>query len=213
MTRSSPIRVVLADDHAVVRSGLGAVLKAHDDLCLVGEAGSGEQAVRLCEEHRPDVVVMDLVMPGMDGVAATRAILERCPETRVLVLTSFKEKGLVRRALAAGAVSYVLKNISADQFVAAVRSTMGGHRTVSPEAMEALIQPGTEPAPDEQCLTPREHEVLALVATGLTNAQISERLIVTESTVRYHVGNIMSKLRVSSRTEAATLALRNGLVA
>jgi NarL family two-component system response regulator LiaR len=212
MTQSNPIRVVLVDDHAVVRSGLGAFLLAFDDLELVGEAGSGEEAVRLCEQVYPDVILMDLVMPGMDGAAATRAIRERCPQVQVIALTSFKEDELVQGALQAGAISYLLKNVSADELADAIRAAHAGRPTLAPEAAQALVQAASHPPPPGHDLTPREREVLALMVEGLSNPQIAERLVVSRSTVKFHVSSILSKLGVDGRTEAVALAVQNHLV-
>ncbi len=212
MNESTPIRVLLVDDHAVVRSGLGAFLLAFDDLDLIGEASGGEEALRLCEQLQPDVVLMDLVMPGMDGAAATQAIRERCPQVQVIALTSFKEKELVEGAMQAGAIGYLLKDVSADELADAIRAGHAGRPTLAPEAAQALIQATREPPRPGFDLTQREGEVLALLAEGLTNPAIAERLVMSRSTVKFHVSNILSKLGVSSRTEAVALALQHNLI-
>ena len=212
MNETTPIRVMLVDDHAVVRSGLGAFLLAFDGLELVAEAGSGEEAVRLCEQTRPDVVLMDLVMPGMDGAAATRAIREHCPEIQVIALTSFKDKDLVEGALQAGAIGYLLKNVSADELAEAIRAAHAGRATLAPEAAQALIRATREPPAPGHDLTPRERDVLALMIEGLSNPEIAERMVVSRSTIKFHVSNVLSKLGVTSRTEAVSLALKHNLV-
>jgi NarL family two-component system response regulator LiaR len=213
MTDQNPIRVMLVDDHTVVRSGLSAFLWAYDDLELVGEASSGERAVQLCEQFQPDVVLMDLVMPGMDGATATGLIREKCPQIQVIALTSFKEQELVEGALKAGAIGYLLKDVTADELANAIRSAAAGKPTLSPEAAQVLIQatraPAEKPGFD---LTDREREVLALMVEGLNNNQIAERLVISVSTAKFHVSSVLSKLRVNSRTEAVAVALQNKLV-
>jgi NarL family two-component system response regulator LiaR len=211
---SDPIRVMLVDDHAVVRSGLSAFLLAYDDFELVGEASTGAEAVRLCQQVHPHVVLMDMVMPEMDGATATHIIRESYPEVQVIVLTSFKENELVHAALEAGAIGYLLKNVSADELANAVRAAHAGRPTLAPEATQALIDTATHASPLKlgHDLTPREKEVLALMIQGLNNSDIAERLVVSRSTVRFHVSNVLSKLYVNSRTEAVAVALQHNLV-
>jgi two-component system, NarL family, response regulator LiaR len=209
---SQPIRVMLVDDHTMVRRGLVTFLKAFDDLELAGEAESGEAAIRLCAEVLPDVILMDMVMPDMDGAAATRAIRQQFPQVQVIALTSFKEGDLVKHALEAGAIGYLLKDVSADELAEAIRAAQAGRATLSPEAAQALVETANQrPAPGLD-LTEREREVLALMVEGLNNTQIAGRLTVSSSTVKSHVSNILSKLGVASRTEAVSLALRSHII-
>jgi NarL family two-component system response regulator LiaR len=206
------IRVIIVDDHVLVRSGLEVVLGLFDDIALVGQAGDGEEAVRLCGELRPDVVLMDLVMPGTSGVEATRRILDQYPETKVVALTSFTEDDLIGDTLRAGAIGYLMKNVSADQLADAVRAASQGRSTLAPEAADVLVRSVSAPRPQMDSLTAREQEVLKLMADGLTNADIGERLVIGVATVKTHVSSIIAKLGVSTRTEATALAIRRGLV-
>lgn len=212
MQQDNVIRVMLVDDHAVVRSGLSAFMLVYDDLELVAEARNGREAVMLAELHKPDVVLMDLVMPEMDGAQATRAIRERWPEVQVVALTSFREDDLVQAALEAGAIGYLLKNVSADELAAAIRKAHQGRATLAPEAAQVLVQATRAPKKLGHDLTGREREVLALLVQGLSNRQIASELIVSHSTVKFHVSSILGKLGAASRTEAVALALQHGLV-
>jgi two-component system, NarL family, response regulator LiaR len=212
MTQSKQIRIILVDDHMVVRSGLATVLSAYDDFELVGQAGDGEEAVRLCERLQPDVVLMDLLMPKMDGVTAIQMIKQRWPRIQVIALTSFKEKEYVEGALKAGANGYLLKNVSAEELISAIHRAVAGQPSLSPEAAQVLIQNVSEPAPPGQNMTNREKEILALMVEGLSNNEIAERLFVSQSTVKFHVSNILDKMGVTGRTEAVALAVKHHLV-
>ena len=212
MRESPPIRVMLVDDHAVVRSGLAGFLLVFDDLELVGEASGGEEAARLCEQFRPDVVLMDLVMPGMDGAEATQVIRQRCPDIQVIALTSFEEEELVQRALQAGAIGYLLKNVTADGLADAIRAAKAGRPTLAPEAAQALLQAVARPAGPKVDLTPREREVLALMVQGLSNPNIAARLAISRATVKFHVSSILLKLGSSTRTEAVAFAIQRHLI-
>ena len=180
---SLPIRIVLVDDHTMVRRGLATFLKVYDDLELAGEAGGGQDAIQLCAQVLPDVVLMDIVMPDMDGVTATRAIRQQFPKVQVIALTSFKDKGLVQDALEAGAIGYLLKDVSADTLAQAIRAAHAGRATLSPGAAQALVQAATQPPTPGHDLTKRERDVLALLVEGLNNTQIADRLVVSPSTV------------------------------
>ncbi len=206
------IKVVIVDDHVLVRSGLEVVFGMFDDIELAGQAGDGDEAVQLCRELRPDVVLMDLVMPGLSGVEATRQILATCPDTKVVALTSFTDEDLIGETLRAGAIGYLMKNVSADQLADAVRAAYAGRSTLAPEAADALVRSVSAPRQSGDSLTAREREVLKLMADGLTNADIAERLVIGVATVKTHVSSVISKLGVSTRTEATALAIRRGLV-
>lgn len=209
---SNPIRVMIVDDHMMVRRGLATFLKVFDDLELSGEAENGEVAIQLCARVQPDVILMDMVMPIMDGAAATRVIRQQFPQVQVIALTSFKEGELIKNALEAGAIGYLLKDVTADDLVRAIRAAQRGRVTLSPEAAQILVETANLPPVPGGDLTEREREVLILMIEGLNNTQIAGRLTVSPSTVKSHVSNILSKLGVASRTEAVTLALRNKIV-
>jgi NarL family two-component system response regulator LiaR len=212
MTEGSRIRVVVVDDHAVVRSGIEYSLLSLDDIELVGSAGSGAEALSLCEQVRPDVVLMDMMMPGMDGVAATRAIRERYPHTKVIALTSFQEGSLVQDALQSGAISYLLKDVGLEELADAIRAAQAGRVTLAVEAAKALAEAAAQPADPGNDLTDREREVLALIVEGKSNVDIADELSVSLSTARFHVSTILSKLEASNRAEAAALAVKHGLI-
>jgi NarL family two-component system response regulator LiaR len=212
MSEEKKIRMMIVDDHVVVRSGLSAFLSAFEDLKLVGEASGGEEGVRLCRRIQPDVVLMDLVMPGMDGIAATKAIREGCPKTQVIALTSFAEDERVQAVLKAGAIGYLLKNVSAQDLVVAIRNAAAGQPTLSTEAARALIHASNNRQPPGSGLTEREREVLALMAKGLNNSQIAQQLVISPSTTKFHVSNILAKLGVTTRTEAVALAVRDHII-
>jgi NarL family two-component system response regulator LiaR len=213
VTPSPPIRVMVVDDHPMVRRGLATFLMVFDDLELAGEAARGEAAIQLCAQILPDVVLMDMVMPDMDGATTTRAIRQQFPTVQVIALTSFKEAELVQNVLEAGAIGYLLKDVSADELAQAIRAAHAGRATLSPEAAQALVHAATQPPAPGHDLTERERAVLALMVEGLNNTQIAERLVVSPSTIKSHVSNILSKLGVASRTEAVALAVRRHLAA
>lgn len=205
------IRIMIVDDHAVVRSGLSAFLMVMPDLEMVGEAENGEQAVYRSGILKPDVILMDLMMPVMDGVAAIQAIKKQHPEIQIIALTSFQEDELVQNALNAGAIGYLMKNVSARELAAAIHAARGGKMTLSPEAAQALFR-ASQQTNEVESLTEREVDVLRLMVEGLNNAEIAERLVVSLSTVKYHISNILQKLGVDNRVAAVTTAIQKKLV-
>jgi two-component system, NarL family, response regulator LiaR len=210
---AEPIKVLLVDDHAMVRRGLGAFLSIYPDLQMVGEAESGVEALEQCASLQPHVVLMDLMMPEMDGATATAELRRRFPHVKVIALTSFREDDLVQRVIQAGAIGYLLKNVSGLDLAQAIRAAHAGRPTLAPEATQALINVATRPAAPGHDLTARERDVLALMVKGLNNTEIAERLIVSQSTIKGHVSNILAKLGVTSRTEAVALAVEHKIVA
>ena len=207
-----PIRVLVVDDHTVVRIGLRAFLIAFSDLELAGEAENGEEAIRQCQLLQPDVVLMDLIMPRMSGLEALSIIKKRFPQVQIIALTSFRDKEFIQKAFHAGAIGYLLKNATADELAEAIRAAYLGQATLAPEAAQVLVQSlPNEPSP-EYDLTSREREILVLIVEGFSNPEIAERLVISLSTVKYHVSNILAKLGTGSRTEAATLAIKYRLI-
>lgn len=214
MSDAAPIRVIVIDDHAVVRGGINFFLSTVDDIELVGEASSGEAALALCDELQPDVVLMDMIMPGLGGIAATQAICKRYPRIRVIALTSFAGNDLVQSVLQAGATSYLLKDVPPHELAAAIRDSYAGRATLASEAAEALIQQvfnNKEPQVDTD-LTERERAVLTLMIDGLSNKQIANQMHLSPNTIRSHVSSILAKLDATNRTEAVRLAIQQNLI-
>jgi NarL family two-component system response regulator LiaR len=211
MEMGKQIQVVIVDDHDMVRRGLSTYLKVQNDMRLIAEADSGEEAIRICERYHPDVVLMDIVMPKMGGAQATRLIRAKFPDIQVIGLTSFQDKDLVQEMLRAGAIGYLLKNITGEDLVEAIRNAHHGKPSMSPEVAQELILSSQNPMPGED-LTAREREVLVLLVEGLSNPEIAQRLVISRSTARAHVSHVLSKLGVTNRSEAVALALRKKLV-
>jgi len=207
----SKIRVFVVDDHPLIRNGLAAMIDAEDDLESVGEASSGEEAVRLLPGLAPDVVLMDQVMAKMDGIEATETLSRQLPQTKFVILTSLVEPALVRRAMGAGARGFVLKTASAHELVAAIRNVHGGRRVLDAEATDSLFGTPREPIPGDD-LTARERELLALMARGYNNQEIATELGIGLPTVKFHVTNIFGKLAVDNRIDAVLTALKHKLV-
>ncbi len=212
-TNLHQITVLIVDDHSVVRQGLRTFLDLHDDIQVVGEASGGAEAIELAERLAPDIVLMDLVMPGINGIEATRQIRARDPGTKVIALTSFLEDELVFPALDAGVSGYLMKDLTPPELAQAIRTVHQGKADLHPEVARKLLdefhaQREVSPIPD---LTQREVEVLALIAKGLTNREIAERLVITQKTVKAHVSSILGKLNLSDRTQAAIFAIKQGL--
>ena len=212
MTEPTPIRIMVVDDHLMVRDGLRVFLSTCDDIKVVAEAEDGAQAIELCAEAQPDVVLMDLLMPTLDGPTATAHIRRAYPRVQVIALTSFVEEDLIRRAIQAGAIGYLLKDVSPGKLAEAIRAAHRGQPTIDSAAARVLAWTARQPLPAGTDLTPREREVLTLLVAGKTNKGIAEALTLSPLTVRQHVSNILSKLGAKTRTEAATLAMQRNLV-
>jgi NarL family two-component system response regulator LiaR len=213
MSEPKPIRVLIVDDHPIVRVGMEVTLNAFPDIRVVGQANNSEHALALCARFQPDVVLMDLMMPQVNGVEATRRIRSQFPQIQVIVFTSFQEQNLVQEALRAGAIGYLLKDASSQELVTAVRTAVSGKTTLSPDVLDVLIHSITQPsAAKAYDLTERELEVLLQMVEGLTNHEIASNLVVSINTVRHHVRNILMKLDVTNRTAAVRLAVDEQLV-
>lgn len=212
MSETKIIKVMLVDDHPIVRDGLKALLLTNKDMEYVGEAGSGKETLIFCERTVPDVILMDMAMPGMDGLETTRAVLDQHPEVEILILTSFPDENLVQRTLAAGAKGYLLKNVSSATLANAIRSAYAGQLSFSPEVTHALVEADSHPQRVGDNLSAREREVLAMVVQGLSNDEIASRLVISPFTVKNHVSACISKLGAANRTQAAAIAKEYRLV-
>jgi len=206
------IRVAIADDHQMVRAGLAVLLESFDDFELVGEADSGEAALKICETCKPDVILMDLVMPRMDGVTATRLLRDRYEEIKIIALTSFNEPKMMTQALEAGANGFLFKTTTIDALADAIRMVFDGKQVIAPEALSALISKDHETIRPVERLTDRELQVLKLLIEGLNNQQIAEVMVISLSTVKTHISHIYSKLGASNRVDAARFAYEHGLI-
>lgn len=212
MNEKRSIRVMAVDDHDLLTSGIRYVLLSCDDMELVATASNGEEALDLCEQTRPDVILMDMMMSGMDGPTTTRAIREQFPQVQILALSSFDDQELVQRAITAGAIGYLLKGVTPDELTEAIRAAYSGRTTMAREAVEALVRAAQPSSKLGHDLTDREREILSLLVMGLSNGEIAQRLTVSIPTVKGHVRNIISKLQATNRTEAAILAVKHKLV-
>jgi NarL family two-component system response regulator LiaR len=211
MVTQNLIEVVIVDDHAMLRKGLAVFLHSYNDLILVGEAANGEEALVICAEKRPHIVLMDLMMPIMDGVTAIRHIRRDYPDTQVIALTSFGEEALIKGVLEAGAISYLFKTVSADDLAKAIRDARAGISSFAPEVTDILVRSLQQPALAFQTLSERERELLALMVKGIGNKEISAQLMISLSTTKSHVSSILSKLGLASRTEAIVKVLEHNL--
>lgn len=210
-TKPGHIRIMIVDSHSLIRCGIKVFMLAFDDIVVTAEAGSAEEALRLCERDLPDVIIMDLNLPGISGIQATQEIRERWPKVQVIVLTEMADPGLVQNTLHAGAIGYLLKDVTAPDLASAIRSAYVGHPTLSVQATQMLVQ-NTWVVSTGHDLTAREREVLNLLVEGMNNSEIADCLVVSRATVKFHVSSILTKLGVDSRVEAAAVARQNHLV-
>ena len=206
------IRVIIADDHNMVRKGLRVLLEEFDDLEVIAECSDGQYAVDACRTTCPDVVLMDMIMPRLNGIEATQQIKAACSEAQIIALTSFSDEDHVQNALEAGAIGYLMKDISGEELANAIRRAHSGESTLSPEAAQVLIRATTRPPKIGHDLTDRERDVLALMIKGLNNREIGEQLVISSSTVKNHVSSILSKMDTASRTEAVALAVEHKIL-
>jgi NarL family two-component system response regulator LiaR len=212
MEDNTPIRVLIVDDHLMVRDGLRVFLSVYDDILVVGEAEDGQKAISLCDEVHPNVILMDLLMPNMDGFEATRVIRAKNSSVQVIALTSFADQDLVTQAFKAGVISYLLKDVHSEKLAETIREANRGRATIDSAAAQALVASTNESPTLGDELTTREREILTLLVAGKTNKEIAGQLSLSEGTVRFHVSNILSKMGASNRTEAVSLALQQGIV-
>jgi len=212
MNEVKPIRVIIVDDHLMVRDGLRVFLSVYDDILVIGEADDGQKAISICDELHPNVILMDLLMPNMDGFEATRVIRAKNSSVQVIALTSFADQDLVTQAFKAGVISYLLKDVHSEKLAETIREANRGRATIDSAAAQALVASTNESPTLGDELTTREREILTLLVAGKTNKEIAGQLSLSEGTVRFHVSNILSKMGASNRTEAVSLALQQGIV-
>jgi len=206
------LKVLIVDDHPLVRHGLSVLLGVYDDIEVIGEAENGREAFEMCGKHLPDIVLMDLIMPEIDGIEATRKILKNWSSIKIVILTSFVDKKLIEDSLKAGAIGFILKNVSGENLVATLRDAYRGKSTLSSEASDFLISNLKNPTVAEYQLTSQEKIIITCLVDGLSNKKIAQKLVLSLSTVKFHVSNILSKLGASSRAEAVSIALKNKMV-
>jgi NarL family two-component system response regulator LiaR len=212
MSGLKKMKIIIADDHAITRDGIKTLLKIHEDIELVGEAKNGKEAIELCSKLKPDVILMDLEMPILDGVTAIGTIREKDPDIKIIALTSFTDKKLIGDALRAGAISYIVKNISPAKIIEAIRNSFSGETYLSPEVAKLVVEEMRERSQNKYNLTEQELKILSYIVKGLSNKEIANRLVVSHNTIKFHISNIFSKLRASSRAQAAVIATKERLV-